>query len=175
AHGPLQARVCVRDELGEGSARTPPPLPLSRSRIDASWCDVWPVYCAVGQELPLAVPLRIDALEPDRVQPRWVRGVAVGRHEETDVAPGGDRDVTVHFHFHLIEIVDQVFLVGDAFQKRGLVVRHQRPAAVGPAIPMDEAEVRWCHAIDERHVAANNRVFDLLLEREYFSGWITCA
>ena len=123
----------------------------------------------------LAVPLRVDALEPDRVQPCRIRGVPVRRREEADVAPRRDRHVSVQFHFHLIEIVDQVLLVGDAFQKRGFVVRHQRPAAVRPAIPMDETEVRWCDAIDERHVAANDRVFDLLLQCEHFGGWISCA
>src|SRR6185369_7316029 len=60
--------------------------------------------------------------------------------------------------------------VGDAFQEGGLVVGHQRPASMCPPVPMHEAEIWRGDAVDERDVAANDGVFDLLFEREDLGG-----
>ena len=80
------------------------------------------------------------------------------------------RDVAVHFHFHLIEIVNQVLLVRDPLQERGLIVRHQRAATLRPAIAMHEAEVGRRDPIDEGHVATHDGFFDLLLELNDCTG-----
>ncbi len=72
----------------------------------------------------------------------------------------------MHLHFDGVEIVDQVFLVGNPAQERRLVVGSERLPTVRPAITMHEAEVRSRGVVDEGHVAPHHGFFDLPLERQ---------
>ena len=72
----------------------------------------------------------------------------------------------MYFRFDIVEIMNQVLFVGNAFEESRFVVARERLPARGPGIPMDKAEVACQNAVDERDIAADNGVLDFLLERE---------
>src|SRR5438132_13131347 len=110
---------------------------------------------SMGKKHPSAVPFRVDALEPDRIQLSWSAGPVL-RHEQTHVAAVCNRDVAVHFDSDRVEIVNGVFLIRHSLEKRGLVVFHQWLAAGGPAVAMDEMKILGQRAADKRDVAAHD-------------------
>ena len=118
-------------------------------------------------ELPLSVSLRVDPFKPDRVKlPRI--GVPVLGHIQAYIAAVGDDDIAMDLDLDAIEIVDQVLFVGDSLEESRLIIARQWFAARGPGIAVNETEVAGEHAIDISHVAAHDRVFYPLFERQHF-------
>src|SRR5262245_53171614 len=96
----------------------------------------------VREKLPVAVPLRVDALKPDRGQARWNVRVSVLWHEQADIPSVGDRDVTVHFDLNVVEVVDEIFLVSNPFQEGGFIVLDTSSLLTSdPSVAMTEMKV----------------------------------
>src|SRR5262249_45996287 len=113
--------------------------------------------------------------KPDGRQAARDVGISILWHEEAHVPSVGDRDVAVHFDFDVIEIVDQIFLVGNAFQEGRLVVLHASGfLASYPSVTMTEMKIIGEDGIRKRNVTLDNRLFNLLLESQNFGG-IRCS
>jgi hypothetical protein len=77
----------------------------------------------------------------------------------------------MHFDFDVIEVVDQILLVGDPLQEGCSIVLHPSSLlAPHPPVAMTEMKVSRENRIRKCHVTADDSRFNLLLKSQHLSG-----
>src|SRR5262245_34716536 len=109
------------------------------SGIDAGGGNGRPVNGAVRNKLPPAVALRVDPFKPDRRQTAGRVWISILWHEQTDVPSVGDRQIAMHLDLNVVEIVNEVLLLGNSFEEGRFIVFHSSGLlASHPSIAMTE-------------------------------------
>src|SRR4029453_19329396 len=131
----------------------------------------WPAR----KKLPLTVPVRITAFKPDTRQTRRGVRIPVLRHEKADIPPIRDRNITVHLDLHVVEVVNEILLVGNSLQERGLIIFcSSRLFAPYPSVAMTEMKVARQDRVRERDITPDNGSLNLLLHAQDLST-IACG